>query len=143
MCIKYVTYIFSTAIGRHICGLWHITKPKKNEKIIQCPPIKYFPFFKVIFFPKKEFIMHLLLKKCKKTHFLNGFSAKNCKLLNGLKFSWCTSISITTKKNHYKIPPITLVLNYIFNFSYFVTCIFSTQIYFICSSLQTFVGFSF
>jgi hypothetical protein len=32
MCIKYITYIFSTAIRPHVCGSWHITKPKKNEK---------------------------------------------------------------------------------------------------------------
>jgi hypothetical protein len=32
------------AIGPHVYGSWHITKPKKNEKIIQCPPIKSFPF---------------------------------------------------------------------------------------------------
>ncbi len=32
MCIKYVTYIFSMAIGPHVCGSWNITKPKKNEK---------------------------------------------------------------------------------------------------------------
>jgi hypothetical protein len=44
MCIKYMTYIFSMAIGPHVCGSWHITKPNKNEKIIQCPPIKSSPF---------------------------------------------------------------------------------------------------
>jgi hypothetical protein len=34
------------------------------------------------------------------------------------------------QKNHYKIPPITLILKYICNFSYFVRCIFLTQTYF-------------
>jgi len=60
------------------------TLPKKNEKIIQCPFIKSSPFIKIMFFPIKEFIMHLLFKKCKKTHFLNGFSTKICKILNVL-----------------------------------------------------------
>jgi hypothetical protein len=81
LCIKYVTYIFSMAIRPHVCGSSHITKPKKNEKLIQCPPIKSPPFFlKVMVF------MHLLFKKCKKTHFFNGFSIKFFKILNGRKF---------------------------------------------------------
>ncbi len=46
LCIKYVTYIFSMAIRPHVCGSSHITKPKKNEKWIQCPSIKSPPFFK-------------------------------------------------------------------------------------------------
>jgi hypothetical protein len=44
MCIKYMMYIFSTTIGPHVYGSRHITKLKKNEKIIQCPPIKSYPF---------------------------------------------------------------------------------------------------
>ncbi len=53
-------------------------------------------------------------------------------------------IDITCQqKIHYKTPPITLVLKYICNVLYFVTWIFSTQIYFICSSLKMFVGVSF
>jgi hypothetical protein len=34
------------AIRPHVCGSSHITKPKKNEKWIQCPSIKSPPFFK-------------------------------------------------------------------------------------------------
>jgi hypothetical protein len=95
MCIKYITYTFSTTIRLHVCGSWHNTKPKKKEKKYSAH--LFFLFLKVIVFSKKEkFINHLLFKKCKKTHVLNGFSTKNCKLLNGLKFSWCTSISLTT-----------------------------------------------
>ncbi len=40
MCIKYIMYIFLMAIDLHVYGSWHITKPKKNEKMIQCPPMK-------------------------------------------------------------------------------------------------------
>jgi hypothetical protein len=40
------------AIEPHVHGSWHITKPKKNEKIIQCPPIKSPFFFKVMISPK-------------------------------------------------------------------------------------------
>jgi hypothetical protein len=41
------------AIGFHVCGSKHITKPNKNEKKIQCPPIKSPPFFKVMIFSPK------------------------------------------------------------------------------------------
>jgi hypothetical protein len=44
MCMKYIMYIFSTTIGLHVCDSWHITKPNKNEKIIQCSLIKFSPF---------------------------------------------------------------------------------------------------
>jgi hypothetical protein len=44
MCIQYIMYIFSMATGLHVCGAWHITKPNKKEKKIQCPPIKSSPF---------------------------------------------------------------------------------------------------
>jgi hypothetical protein len=45
MCIKYITYIFSITIRPHVCESWHIIKPKKNEKIIQCPLVKSPPFY--------------------------------------------------------------------------------------------------
>jgi hypothetical protein len=35
----------------------------------------------------------------------------------------------SSPKNHYKTPPITLILKYVFNFSYYVMCILSTKIY--------------
>jgi hypothetical protein len=45
MCIKYIMYIFPMAIGPHIYGSLHITKPKKNEKKkMLCSPIKISPF---------------------------------------------------------------------------------------------------
>jgi hypothetical protein len=44
---------FSMLIGPHVYRSWHITKPKKNEKIIQCSLIKYFLFLKVIAFSQK------------------------------------------------------------------------------------------
>jgi hypothetical protein len=70
MCIKYIMYIFSTTIGLHICGSRHITKPKKNEKY-KMPTYKIFAFFfeVMVFSQKQEFIMHLLLKKCKNFFF--------------------------------------------------------------------------
>jgi hypothetical protein len=33
-CIKYIMYISLMAIRFHVYGSWHITKPKKNEKLI-------------------------------------------------------------------------------------------------------------
>ncbi len=67
MCIKYIMYIFSTAIGPHVCDSLHITKLEKNEKIIQCPPIKSYHFLKVMVFPPKKkvhyaFIAHEIQK---------------------------------------------------------------------------------
>jgi hypothetical protein len=55
---------------------------KKTEKIMQCPFVKSFPFlYGSGFFLKKDIIMHSLLKKCKKTHFLNEISFKTFKFL--------------------------------------------------------------
>ncbi len=133
MCIKYIMYIFSMTIGPHVCDSSHITKPKKNEKIMQCPFIKSPFFFKVMVFSQKEkFIMHLLLKKWKKTHFFNAFSTKNVKLLSCLKFS---SISFTTKKN--SLQNSTHNLNFEIYFQFFILCdiFILKKIYFICSSL--------
>ncbi len=53
----------------------------------------------------KDIIMHLLLIKCLKTHFLNGFANKNSKILNGLNFNCSISIPFTTKKFNKKIDP--------------------------------------
>jgi hypothetical protein len=44
--------------------------------------------------------------------------------MNDPRFNWFKSISFTNKENYYKIPPITLVLKYICNFSYSMTHLF-------------------
>jgi len=54
------------AIEPHVCGSWHITNPKKNEKIHNVHLKNFVLFLKVMVFPKKkEFIMHLLFKCAK------------------------------------------------------------------------------
>ncbi len=63
----YMMYIFSTTI-RHVCGLWHITKPKKNEKIIQCPPIKFLPFFKIMVFSENKSLLCIYCSRSTKQH---------------------------------------------------------------------------
>jgi hypothetical protein len=40
MYTKYITYIFSMAIGPHVCDSWNITKQNEIEKIMQCRSIK-------------------------------------------------------------------------------------------------------
>jgi hypothetical protein len=71
----------------------------------------------------EEFIMHLLLKKCKKTHFLNWFSTKNFKLLNGLRFNWFILISFH-HKNSLQNSTWNLNLKYIYKFSYLMMYLF-------------------
>ncbi len=91
----------------------------------------------VVFFVKTDIIMHLLFKNAKNTFFFNEISSKNFKSLNGPRFNSCISISYTIKKIHPRIPFITLVLKYIYNFFklcdmyYFVTNIFHTFSFFI------------
>jgi hypothetical protein len=64
-------YIFSMAIGLHVCDSWHITKPKKNEKIILCPLIKSSPFSYGNGIPPKLRIYYAFIAhKVQKTHFL-------------------------------------------------------------------------
>lgn len=50
---------------------------------------------------------------------------------------------IDHKTFHQKIPPTTLVLKYVCNFSYFMMSIILSQIYFICWSSPMFIGFIF
>jgi hypothetical protein len=77
-------------------------KMKKNTM----PTCKEFPFSKVmVFFPKIRIYYAFIIQEVQKTHFSNGFSTKKCKLLNGLKFISCTSISFTTKKFITKFHP--------------------------------------
>jgi len=79
----------------------------------------------------------------KKNTYFYKFSTKKLKLPNGLRFNWNISIIVTQKKNHQKIPPTSLVLKYVCNYSYSMTNIISSQIYFICWSSPMFVGFFF
>jgi hypothetical protein len=52
--------------------------------------------------------------------------------------------NIEHKKIHQKIPPTTLVLKYVCNFSYSMTSIISSQIYFIYVEIhQSLLDFSF
>jgi hypothetical protein len=65
------------AIRFHVYDSWNITKQKKIEKIIQCPFIKSPPIWYGSGFKKNIIIiMHSLLNKCKKTHFLNEIHPK-------------------------------------------------------------------
>ncbi len=109
-------------------SLWFMTHYQTKEKWKHNTMVMYeifFFFLKVVVSSlKKEFIMHLLIRKCKKTHFLNGFSTKICKFLIGFKFSWCISISLTTKKSLQNSTHNCIFEIYICNFSYFVMCIF-------------------
>jgi hypothetical protein len=84
------------------------------------------------FFSLKYILLCIYCSKMQKTHFFfNEISSKNFKFLNGHWFNSCISISYT-KKNHSKIPFITLVLKYVCIFfklcdmDYFVTNIFHT-----------------
>ncbi len=130
MRIKYTLCIFSTAIGFHVCGSWHITKQNiKLKKLMQCPFVKS-PFLSGDhFFPEKKFIMPFLFKNAKKSHFLNGFSTNSSKLLNGLTFNACILKSFTTKhspKNSTHTPVFQIYMQ-IFKLCdkyYFVTNIF-------------------
>jgi hypothetical protein len=77
MYIKYIIYYFSMAIRLHVCVSWNITKQKKIEEIMQCSSLKSPTlWYGSGIFLKKDIIMHSLLNKCKKTHFLNGISSK-------------------------------------------------------------------
>jgi hypothetical protein len=77
MYTKYITHSFSMAIRLHFYDSSYITKQKKIEKIMQCPSMKSPPFWYGSGFSlKKDIIMHSLLNKCKKTHFLNEISSK-------------------------------------------------------------------
>jgi len=49
--------------------------------------------------------MHLLLIECLKKHFLNGFTNKNFKILNGPRFNCSISIPFTTQKFNKKFDP--------------------------------------
>jgi hypothetical protein len=93
MYTKYIIYNFLATIGPHVYDSWNITKKNKIEKIMQCPSIKSPPFwYGSGFFLKNDIIMHSLLKKCKKIHFLKGISSKNFKFQNCPRFNWCVSI---------------------------------------------------
>jgi len=109
MYIEYIIYNFSTTIRPHICDSWNIT-PKTIEKIMQCPSMKSPPLcYGSEIIPKKNIIMHSLLNKCKKTHFLNGISITKFKIIFFPRLNWCISISYTIKKTHSRIPLTTLV----------------------------------
>jgi len=59
--------------------LWFMKhyQTKKKLKKIQSPFIKSLPLcYDSGFFLKEEMIMHVLVKKCNKTHFLNQISSK-------------------------------------------------------------------
>ncbi len=53
----------------------------------KCPPFSYNNGF----FLKIIHVMDLLIKNVKQTHFLNGFSTRNSKILNGLDVYQCYS----------------------------------------------------
>jgi hypothetical protein len=72
------TYNFSMTMGLHVYESWKITKQNKFEKIMHCPSIKSpLLWYGSGFFRKKGIIMHSLLNKWEKTHFLNEISSKN------------------------------------------------------------------
>jgi hypothetical protein len=72
MYTKYIIYIFSMAIRPHVLCSWNIIKQIIIIIIMQFPFIKFPPFlYDTGFFLKKDIIMHSLLYKCKKIHFLN------------------------------------------------------------------------
>jgi hypothetical protein len=95
-------YILSTTIGLHVCGSWHITKQKKWKNNTMPTYKTFFIFLKPI---NKILLCIYCSRSYKKTHFLNGCSTKNCKILNDFKFSYCTSISFTIKKLITKLHP--------------------------------------
>jgi hypothetical protein len=75
--------------------------------------------------------------------YFNDFSTKK---LQTSKWPCIQSMYINNndhKKIHKKIPPTTLVLKYVCNFSYFVVNIISSQIYLICRSSPMFVKYFF
>ncbi len=94
--IQYIIYNSSIAIRPHVCGSSNITKQKKIEKIMQYPSTIWYGGG---LFLKTDIIMHSLINKCRKAHFLNGILSKNLKNLNCLKFNWCISISYTIKNS--------------------------------------------
>ncbi len=89
----------------------------------------------VLDFSLKNIIMHLLLKKIKKIFFEKNL-IQNFKILD---FIDVYQYHIH-KKVHPRIPPTTLVLKYICNFSNFTMGIILSQIYSICSRFSMFVG---
>jgi hypothetical protein len=65
------------AIGSHVCGSRHITKPKKNEKIILCLPIKSYLFsYGNGFFSKLRVCYAFIAHEVQKKYVLSGFSTK-------------------------------------------------------------------
>jgi hypothetical protein len=135
MCIKYIPCIFSTTIGFHVCGSWHITKKKKQKAMSICKIS--FSFLRQSFSPRKKVYFAFIVQKCKQITFLNGFSTNSFKFLNGPIFNAFIWRSFTTKI-HPKIPLIPLLFKYICKFSNFVTSIILSQIYSICSNFWIF-----
>jgi len=72
-------------------------------------------------FPQNKNLLCIYCSKMQKNTYFEWIFNQNFKILNGLKFNWFVSIWFTTKKIDYKISPITLVLKYIYNFSYSMT----------------------
>jgi hypothetical protein len=100
MYIKYITYSFLTAIRPHVYDSWNITKQKKIEKIMQFPFIKSpLLWYGSGFSLKIRYYYACITNNYKTTHFLNGISSKNFKILNYLRFNWCISISYTIKNS--------------------------------------------
>jgi hypothetical protein len=66
------------AIGPHIYGSWHITKPKKNEKKNVMLTYKIFSFFlRQWFFPKnKSLLCDYCSRSAKKQNFWMDFQPK-------------------------------------------------------------------
>jgi len=130
MCIKYITYIFSMTIGTYVCDSWHITKLKKMKKNTLFK--KSFFFLREFFFP--IFLLCIYCTKNGKNPFFDWISTKILEILYGPKFSWCISISFTTKKS---LQNSTHNLSFKIYLQFFIFCdvFISTKIYLICSSL--------
>jgi hypothetical protein len=65
-----------------------LTNKRKLKKIMQISTVKSpFVSYGSNVFNKKNIIMHLLQKKYKKAHFLNGFLTKHFKIVNGPIFN--------------------------------------------------------
>jgi len=116
------------AIGPHVCDSWKW--PNKRKLKYNAKPIYKISSFFIwyLFSFIKDIIFHLLLIKCLKINFLNGFANKNSKLLNGFKSNCFISIPFTTKIQQ-NVWPITSIFKYICNF-HILRQVLSRHIYF-------------
>jgi len=116
------------------------SKKKWKNNVMPCPSIKSPSLWYGSDLFLKNIYYAFIIRKWKKTHFLNGISSENFKFLNCHKFNWCISIFYTFKKIHPRIPFTTLILKYILKSN--ITFKFNDKYYFVTNIFHMFKFFN-